>query len=153
MPSFSDKLKEVTEQRGKVYASPEVNFAITADLLNAAGFRIMVDDKPTLLGPEHYPVIMICAKLARLVKNDKCYHADTLLDIAGYAKCAEVVNERLYQEQRSLKEPIEGVVSDEPTLAEMEAMLAKKYPNTNANNLVDNILKCCDAGLKGMRPL
>lgn len=42
--------------------------------------------------PEHYPVLMICVKLAR-IQGGASFHRDSWVDIAGYARVAEMIQE------------------------------------------------------------
>jgi hypothetical protein len=68
--------------RLKEYGSAAENAEAFAELASAAtGLDIAA---------EHYPVLMICVKLARLKGGDE-FHRDTWVDIAGYARVAEMI--------------------------------------------------------------
>ena len=80
------------EDRGKVYGPATKNFTDTANILNSLGFRFNDKDGNTVLVEAcHIPLMMLGVKMARLLNDPKCYHRDTLKDIAGYAKTADEV--------------------------------------------------------------
>lgn len=88
----------VTKERQAVYGCPSHDFNRIAGMMTALGFRF-VDPRTNQAGdirPEHIPSFMILVKLSRMANNPNNYHADSLLDIKGYAKTAEIVNEKLY---------------------------------------------------------
>lgn len=43
--------------------------------------------------PEHFPVLLISLKLARAGQAPECWHRDSYVDIAGYARVAEKIHE------------------------------------------------------------
>lgn len=43
--------------------------------------------------PEHFPIVMIAVKLSRLHHTPG--HRDSLVDIAGYSRVAEMIHERM----------------------------------------------------------
>lgn len=46
--------------------------------------------------PEHFPLVMLAVKLSRAAQAPGCYHRDSFVDIAGYARVAEkIIEERL----------------------------------------------------------
>lgn len=74
---FDDGIRRVTGERGAVYGHPAVNFR------RAAAMRAIVNECPD-------PVLRealgnITDKIARLIETPD--HADSWLDIAGYARC------------------------------------------------------------------
>lgn len=60
--------------------------------------------------PEHFPLAMLAVKLSRLSQAPGCWHRDSVVDIAGYARVAEkVFNDRCEQDdvadvQRAIRE-------------------------------------------------
>lgn len=47
--------------------------------------------------PEHFPLAMLCVKLSRLSQAPSCWHRDSVVDIAGYARVAEKVHDDLIE--------------------------------------------------------
>lgn len=78
-----DAARQAVADRGLNYGSPEDNFAKTAALWSAfLGRPILVTD---------VPIMLALLKVARLA-NDP-HHADSAVDLAGYAAClAEVAS-------------------------------------------------------------
>jgi len=75
--------KATTEQRDKIYGSPDVNF----DRI-AKGLEIIFDRPVT---KAQVGMVLAMVKLCRLVESED--HADSWVDLAGYAACgAEVSN-------------------------------------------------------------
>lgn len=75
----------VNGPRAQHYGEPSVNFGRIASLWNA-----WLDGRPVVDGPlDGYDVayMMILVKLARLQHEPT--HRDSMVDIAGYAGCAE----------------------------------------------------------------
>jgi hypothetical protein len=62
------------------------------------------------LRPEHFPLVMLAVKLSRLSQSSGCWHRDSAVDIAGYARVAEkMFNERCEEDdvddaQRAIRE-------------------------------------------------
>lgn len=50
------------------------------------------------LRPEHFPLVMLAVKLSRASQAPHCYHRDSIVDIAGYARVAEKIIEDREQE-------------------------------------------------------
>lgn len=42
---------------------------------------------------EHFPLAMLCVKLSRLAQAPDCWHRDSVVDIAGYARVAEKIHD------------------------------------------------------------
>lgn len=80
-----DEARSITEGvRAKDYGSARENAEVFARMASAAtGLDIE---------PEHLPTLMICLKLAR-IQGGGSFHRDSWVDIAGYARVAEMVNE------------------------------------------------------------
>lgn len=78
-----DAARQAVADRGTHYGTPEDNFAKTAALWSAfLGRPILVTD---------VPIMLALLKVARLA-NDP-HHADSAVDLAGYAAClAEVAS-------------------------------------------------------------
>lgn len=74
--------RETVAERGRIYGHVRVNAEVWA--------RIAAEATGLDLQPEHYPVVMVAAKLARLRPG---WHRDSWLDIAGYAQVAEMIEE------------------------------------------------------------
>jgi hypothetical protein len=77
--------------RGAEYGHPFDDFSRTADLLNAMGFLGSNGERKII--PEDIPVIMICVKLSRMYNNEGYRHKDSLIDIAGYIRTLQLVQE------------------------------------------------------------
>lgn len=97
----SNILKEadqiVSVERQQIYGSPAEDFSRSTQMLTACGFRFQnPNGEITDVKPEHIPMIMTIVKLARLANNTNMFHRDSWLDIAGYAKTADMVHEVLY---------------------------------------------------------
>lgn len=91
----------VHNERGH-YASPDKDFARTAHLLSALGFRKRTDLHPETEGtpvqyitPTDVGYIMICVKLSRLMHE---FDVDGLIDIAGYVECIGIIRD-IYPEE------------------------------------------------------
>lgn len=79
-----------SSDRNQAYGNPEDNFQNIADRWNLflrARFRGTTLAEDVELTAEDVGLMMIDMKLARLSTNPK--HRDSLVDIAGYAACAE----------------------------------------------------------------
>lgn len=94
MSEFCKKVDELTEGvRKAAYGPPTSNFKITAEVMAGLGFKFQqADGGIAPIAMEHIPIIMMCLKLARLANHPDCYHYDSLIDMAGYAKCAETIH-------------------------------------------------------------
>lgn len=80
MNNILDRAQTVLADRESAYGDPRVNAEIWAQIASAA--------TGVQLRPEHYPVVMVAVKLARLRSG---WHEDSWLDIAGYAGVAEMI--------------------------------------------------------------
>ena len=84
-----DRARKVCEARGKHYGDPSVDFMKIAHLWE------MVFDGQRPITEEQVALAMILLKVARITQSPSCYHADSVLDIIGYAYCLEkVANDR-----------------------------------------------------------
>ena len=94
-----DEARTITSvDRNKAYGNPEDNFAHIASLWNAYLTARGKGDK--LTSSQDVAHMMALMKIARLATNPG--HRDSLVDIAGYAACAEscrVHSEKLKDEQ------------------------------------------------------
>ena len=72
----------ITGDREDLYGAPVEDFARTAGVLNALGYRASGSRK---LAPHDIALLVIAIKLSRLVWTPK--HVDSWVDIAGYAGC------------------------------------------------------------------
>lgn len=43
--------------------------------------------------PEHFPLALLATKLSRLSQAEGCWHRDSVVDIAGYARVAEKIHD------------------------------------------------------------
>lgn len=88
---LADALQITSHDRNQAYGNPEDNFQNIADRWNLyllARFRgAVVDENQFQLTAQDVGLMMIDMKMARLSTNMN--HRDSLLDIAGYAACAE----------------------------------------------------------------
>lgn len=48
--------------------------------------------------PEHFPVVMLAVKLSRIAQAPECWHRDSYVDIAGYARVAEKIHDERGEE-------------------------------------------------------
>lgn len=71
--------------RNKAYGNPEDNFQNIANSWNA--YLTAQGKADTLLSSQDVAYMMILMKVARLATNPD--HRDSILDVAGYAACAE----------------------------------------------------------------
>ena len=74
---------KVTEERGKVYAAPSIDFS------RAARIKAVVAECEDPLA--RHALEMIAVKMARLINSP--FHLDSWIDIAGYARCGVAVTE------------------------------------------------------------
>ncbi len=83
-------VEETTADRQARYGPPKEHFLRTVTMLNALGFRRLMDDKfPGQLQPDDWPVIMIADKLSR-AHHDRDF-GDNFHDIAGYVRTWEML--------------------------------------------------------------
>ena len=73
----------VTQDRNSSYGNPEDNFRDIADFWNS--YLTQRTKRRIMLNPQDVAHMMILMKVGRLTHNPS--HADSLLDIAGYAAC------------------------------------------------------------------
>jgi hypothetical protein len=88
----------VNVERQAVYGCPSEDFVRISALMTALGFRFVNPQDQSVgdIKPEHVPMFMVLVKLSRLSNCKNAFHADSWLDVKGYAKTAEIVNEKLY---------------------------------------------------------
>ena len=82
---LEEAIKITSKDRNDAYGNPEDNFSNIASYWNSycqQRFRVALD-----ITPQDVAHFMILMKLARLATN--AGHRDSLVDIAGYAACAE----------------------------------------------------------------
>lgn len=53
--------------------------------------------------PEHFPLAMLAVKMSRLSQSPGCYHRDSVVDIAGYARVAEKIADEARDEADALR--------------------------------------------------
>jgi hypothetical protein len=87
---FDDRIKTLTQERGKDYGHPADNFS-HMDL-----FDRIIKDCPDAVIREG--LRMIGVKVARLVQSP--YHQDSIEDIAGYARCLAMCVDRIKSEKK-----------------------------------------------------
>ena len=86
------KIDDLVEQRGGIYGHPYDNFA------NIAGFWSMYlvgrfPEFEAVLDREDVAFMMVLLKVARSISDNEG-SADTVDDIAGYAKCIHMIREK-----------------------------------------------------------
>jgi hypothetical protein len=99
-PNLLEIANEVTGAGGarrEAYGHPIVDFTCTAALVSAVLARQSKAPKAAFtftgaLPAELVPLLMICVKLSRL--SGQIDHADSALDLAGYARTLEMVWEK-----------------------------------------------------------
>ncbi len=85
----------VSDERGVAYGRADIDFTRIADLLTAAGFRHETEGNTTKLSAVHIPLIMTLVKVSRILNQPDLWHKDSWVDIAGYARTAEIVKKHL----------------------------------------------------------
>lgn len=81
-----DEARAITSaDRNKAYGNPEDNFRNIANLWNA--YLTAQGKADNLVNAQDVAHMMILMKVARLATNHG--HRDSLVDVAGYAACAE----------------------------------------------------------------
>lgn len=80
-----NKARTVCEDRGEHYGDPFTDFSKIAHLWD------VVLDCEHPITPEQVALCMILVKVARITQNHNFYHADSVLDVIGYANCLEKV--------------------------------------------------------------
>lgn len=78
----------VSGVRGTVYHHPYTDFNCTVGILNS----ILGDRLSKPLDKKDVALIMIAVKLSRLSRSPG--HRDSLVDLCGYARCYEMIQER-----------------------------------------------------------
>ena len=84
------------EDRSRDYGHPLVNHQRIADIWSVQLGPIL--KRPIL--PGEAALMMIGLKLARLVNSPG--HRDSVVDVAGYAKCWDMINERMAEGRNGL---------------------------------------------------
>lgn len=93
----------ITGQRQEDYGDKLQNFSQIAMLFQGIlATKIQAD---VLISPEDVALLMICVKMARLVKSPD--HSDSILDIAGYAGCYDKL-----QRERKQQKKLKGATKD-----------------------------------------
>jgi len=90
---IADKL--VSNDRQREYGHPFEDFGKTAAMMTGAGFSW----KGQPIGPEHIPILMSLVKISRMLNNKNAYHKDSVVDICGYMKTAQLVQEKYAEEE------------------------------------------------------
>lgn len=85
LESFDRQIQTITQRRGDVYGHPADDFKTASDLM-----KHFDDIEPEEL---RHALRMICVKLARLSHSPT--HLDSYVDIAGYARTAVMVIDKL----------------------------------------------------------
>jgi hypothetical protein len=80
-----DRARTVCKDRGEHYGDPTTDFTKIAHLWD------VVFESEYPIQPEQVALAMILVKIARITQNHNYYHADSVLDILGYANCLEKV--------------------------------------------------------------
>lgn len=94
-PNILERANEITDAGGarrEAYQHPSVDFRCTAALWTAVLQRQAARGEFSFSGSlptELVPLLMICVKLSRLA--GQLDHEDSALDIAGYARCLEML--------------------------------------------------------------
>lgn len=82
---LEEATKITSADRNKAYGNPEDNFRNIANLWNA--YLTAQGKADNLVNSQDVAHMMILMKVARLATNHA--HRDSLVDVAGYAACAE----------------------------------------------------------------
>lgn len=85
----------VVGARQKEYGHPVDDFSRTAGGLTSYGFSF----NGSAIEPEHIPIIMLLVKISRMVQSKECWHRDSAIDICGYMRTGEMVNQKKYGEK------------------------------------------------------
>lgn len=96
-----DKARETCGERGKDYGHPFHDFTKIAKI-----WSVIFETHVT---PEQVALAMIGVKMARICQNETYYHADSVLDICGYANCLEKVANYCGDEEYDLYPHIEDI--------------------------------------------
>jgi|GEM_PF-3239174 len=83
MSNLLDEAKRTCLQRGIDYGHPYEDFSKIAQI-----WSVIFEQTVT---PEQVGLAMIGVKVARITQNPNCYHRDSVLDIAGYSQCLDLV--------------------------------------------------------------
>ena len=86
MSNLLDEAKRTCLQRGIDYGHPYEDFSKIAQI-----WSVIFEQTVT---PEQVGLAMIGVKVARITQNPNCYHRDSVLDIAGYSQCLDLVANR-----------------------------------------------------------
>jgi hypothetical protein len=84
LQQFNSAINKVNDERGAVYGDPKLDF------WRAARLKEIVADCPDPLA--RHALEMICVKIARLIQTPD--HLDSIIDIAGYARCLAMVTDK-----------------------------------------------------------
>jgi hypothetical protein len=89
---FADAIEGIVEERGGLYGHPYDNFAVIAELWSIYLHATKVAYEGARLSREDIAHMMILLKVARSTHGEE--NADTIDDIAGYAKCIHLIREK-----------------------------------------------------------
>lgn len=124
---FDKAFSTVTQDRGKNYGHPKINFDRIARL------QAVVQECPDPL--VRSALDMICVKIARLIETPD--HIDSLVDIAGYARTIAMVHDRRHDGLTPLSVALREAVEKECLQASAEAYphaALKKSPDREPND-------------------
>lgn len=138
--------RAILVERNATYGPPEQDFARTADILCALGFRFTptgLNDDAGYVDAHHIAMLMIALKLSRLCHGPG--KLDSWVDVAGYAACgAETYDRTLGAWDREVNEALEATETQKliplaETVRELdrrkaEAEDAEKYPKRHVMN-------------------
>jgi hypothetical protein len=87
---LEEALRITSQDRAKAYGSALADARRWAQIASAVtGLDIR---------PEHFPLVMLAVKLSRAAQAPGCWHRDSVVDIAGYARVAEKLQDDLAAE-------------------------------------------------------
>lgn len=109
---FDDATRRVTQDRGKTYGPPSVDFDRAARLK-----AVVAECKDARI---RHALEMICVKMARLIQTPG--HLDSWIDIAGYARTGVMV----LDEVEARPHPLAGDPIEEQTFGPVDAAAACK---------------------------
>jgi hypothetical protein len=89
LPILEEAAEITSKDRQQVYGHPRQDFQKTVGMWNAVFERKLVEP----FDERDFCVAMMCVKMSRLQKTPE--HRDSLLDIVGYARCYEMVQESM----------------------------------------------------------
>lgn len=88
-PEQPPEIAEINRERQSTYGHPADDFARTAGMLSALGFRLhRADGEVRPVSPADIAVILTCVKLSRLMHR---HTVDGVRDVHGYMNCLTMV--------------------------------------------------------------